>query len=118
MDRWLTIKVPCTQKRDRDYDAYETDSRQPTRSGQYVDEGQPPRGPANQQLAGRRKKPSAVAHHVIRKEGTNWILILGGALVTALGVMIVKRQKTPVPQPKVVEKALLTRLKGNSRVLS
>ncbi|CAM6088670.1 unnamed protein product [Calypogeia fissa] len=110
-----------THNRVQEYDPYEIDSRQAMRSGHYVDEGEQLRGPANmktllanQQLAGRRKpKPSAVAHHVIRKEGTNWILIVGGALVAALGVMIVRRQKTSVPPPKAVEKALLTRLKDH-----
>ncbi|OAE18237.1 hypothetical protein AXG93_2668s1000 [Marchantia polymorpha subsp. ruderalis] len=105
-----------TQKNPRDYESY-SDSRPtkpPRPPGQAVD-GSQPRGPnvktliANQQAAGRRKgKSIAVAHHVIRKEGPNWVLLAGGAMVTAIGVMIVRKRGHPSCEEKIIEKAVPT----------
>lgn len=70
---------------------------------------------ANQQAAGRRKgKSTAVAHHVIRKEGPNWVLLAGGAIVTAIGVMIVRKRRPPSCEEKIIEKAVPTPGKGES----
>ncbi|KAG6555633.1 hypothetical protein Mapa_002869 [Marchantia paleacea] len=105
-----------TQKNARDYESY-SDSRptKPPRPPGQAADGSQPRGPnvktliANQQAAGRRKgKSTAVAHHVIRKEGPNWVLLAGGAIVTAIGVMIVRKRRPPSCEEKIIEKAVPT----------
>ncbi|KAL3696918.1 hypothetical protein R1sor_010994 [Riccia sorocarpa] len=88
-------------------------SRPPRPPGKVGDGGQGPNMKtflASQQVAGHynETKPTAVARHVIRKEGPNWILLVGGALVTAIGVLIVKKRKPPTCEEKIIEKAVAT----------